>query len=263
MSARILLAQLHAVHSSTENLEKITEVVRKAGQNGAQMVVFPEYMMSYPAEKGGRAERQPLFGPFAESLRILAREYGMWLVCGMTERPDEPYSLPYNTILVIDSAGGLAAAHRKTHLYDAFQWQESKDYRAGWTPFVPVETPWGRMGLACCYELRFPEIFTRQMCDFFIVPAAWTCGPHKLLHWRTLLAARAIENGVPVLGCTQTSPKVFTGGTAAFAPTGECLGSLDEAEDVLEISLDLTQNDQTTRQNRRPELYTPKNNHPT
>ena len=53
MPARILLAQLHAVHSSTENLEKITEVIRKAGQNGAQMVVFPEYMMSYPAEKAG------------------------------------------------------------------------------------------------------------------------------------------------------------------------------------------------------------------
>lgn len=255
MPAAIWLAQLHALPESGANLEKVTGVVHRAAAAGAQMVVFPEYMMSYPGHKGGRHEQQPLYGPFAGALCTLARENGLWLVCGMVERSAEPYGLPFNTTLVINSAGGLVAAHRKTHLYDAFRWRESGDFRAGCTPFTPLETPWGRMGLACCYELRFPEVFTGQDCDFFIVTAAWVRGPHKPLHWRTLLAARAVENGVPVLGCTQVSPKVFTGGSTAFAPTGECLGALGEEEGVLEIALDLGQNDPTTRRNRRPELY--------
>lgn len=255
MAVKIILAQLRALQSSVENLKKITETVKKAAADGAQMVVFPEYMMSYPEEKGGKSEQQPLFGAFATALCALAQTHGVWLVCGMTERSGKPYGLPYNTILIISGAGNVAAVHRKTHLYDAFHWQESRDYCAGSTPFSPVQTPWGRMGLACCYELRFPEVLTRQACDFFVVPAGWTRGEHKALHWRTLLAARAIENGVPVLGCTQTSPKVFTGGSAAFAPTGECLGALGEAEGTLELLLDLSRNDPTTRRNRRPELY--------
>lgn len=237
MSAKVILAQLCAKQNSAENAQKITETVGEASARGAQMVVFPEYMMSYPEEKGGKSERQPLFGPFVSTLCALARENGLWLICGMTERADIPYTLPFNTIVVVSSAGSVAAVHRKTRLYDAFGWQESRDYSAGTTPFTPVQTPWGRMGLACCYELRFPELFTRQSCDFFVVPAGWTRGEHKLLHWKTLLAARAIENRVPVLGCTQTSPKVFTGGTTAFAATGECLGALAEEEGLLEIEL--------------------------
>lgn len=255
MAAKVWLAQLRAAQSSAANLKKIAETARNAAEAGAQMAVFPEYMMSYPERKGGPSEQQPLYGPFCRALCELAREYGLWLACGMTERAAEPYGLPYNTTLIVNSAGGVAAAHRKTHLYDAFRGRESERFRAGNTPFSPLETPWGRMGFACCYELRFPEVFTRQECDFFIVSAAWVRGPQKALHWRTLLAARAIENGVPVLGCTQVSPKVFTGGSAAFAPTGECLGSLGEEEGALEICLDLDRNDPTTRRNRRPELY--------
>lgn len=257
MPATICLAQLRAAQLPDENLEKIADTVRKAAAAGAQLVVFPEYMMSYPERKGGRAERQPLYGPFAGALCGLAREHGLWLVCGMVERSEEPFGLPYNTTVIVNSAGGLAATHRKTHLYDAFRGRESDDFRAGATPFTPLETPWGRMGFACCYELRFPEVFTRQRCDFFVVSAAWVRGPQKPLHWKTLLAARAIENGVPVFGCTQTSPKVFTGGSAAFSPTGECLGALGEEEGVLTVPLDLRQNDLTTRRNRRPELYGP------
>ncbi len=255
MSTKICLAQLQAVQDSAANLEKVAATVRCAVSGGAQLIVFPEFMMSYPEHKGGAFEQQTLYGPFAEGLCSLAREHGVWLVCGMTERSGEPFGLPYNTTLIVNSAGGLAAAHRKTHLYDAFGYQESNNFRAGNMPFPPLETPWGRMGFACCYELRFPEVFTRQSCDFFVVSAAWVRGEHKPLHWKTLLAARAIESGVPVYGCTHVSPKVFTGGSAAFAPTGECLGMLGGTEGVLELQLDLSQNDATTRRNRRPELY--------
>lgn len=252
MTPKIWLAQLTARAGSAENLQKITETVRRAAGARAQMVVFPEYMMSYPDHKGGKSERQTLDGAFVTALRALARETGLWLVCGMVEETD---GLPYNTAVVIDGGGDLVAAHRKTHLYDAFRWRESDDFRAGNVPFAPVETPWGRMGLAICYELRFPEVFTRQDCDFFVVPAAWVRGEHKKTHWRTLLAARAIENGVSVLGCTQVSEKVFTGGSAAFSPMGECIAEAGEEETVLEIALDLSGNDPTTRHNRRPELY--------
>ena len=144
--------------------------------------------------------------------------------------------LPYNTVVVIDDEGRLRGTHRKNRLYDAFGYRESEECRAGEQPFEPVETPAGRLGIITCYELRFPELAAEQKkrgAEVLFVPAGWVCGENKPLHWNTLLCARAIENGVTVIGADQYRADHFIGHSAVFAPDGTTLASLGAGEGLL------------------------------
>ena len=155
----------------------------------------------------------------------------------MYERTD---GLPCNTIAVLDSSGALRGFHRKRKLYDAFGYRESDECRAGSQPFSPIDTPLGRLGIITCFELRFPALAAEQKAagaELLFVPAGWAAGPNKLLHWRTLLCARAIENSMAVLGVDQYAPGCFIGHSAAFAPDGTARGALGEGDGLLTITI--------------------------
>ena len=155
----------------------------------------------------------------------------------MYERTD---GLPYNTIAVLDDRGSLRGTHRKRRLYDAFGYRESDECRAGKEPFSPIETPAGKLGIITCFELRFPALAAEQKArgaETLFVPAGWVQGENKLLHWRTLLCARAIENGLTVLGADQYAPGKFVGHSVAFQPDGTALGELGEEQDLLIVKI--------------------------
>ncbi|MDY3619374.1 nitrilase-related carbon-nitrogen hydrolase [Agathobaculum sp.] len=237
----ISIAQFAAAADNTQNLAVIARLVQKAAQSGARMLLLPEYSMFY-AVSGQKARfsaaAEPLDGPFAAALSQLAQQHGVWLAAGLFERADA--GLPYNTVVLFDDTGTLCAQYRKRRLFDKGVIRESDACRAGEQPFAPVETPAGKLGILTCYELRFPEDARLQALDgaaLLYVPAAWFDGPHKALQWRTLLAARAIENRIPVFGVTQNTPGLFTGCSAAFSPTGETLGDLGRDGTLLTIKL--------------------------
>lgn len=236
----IALAQFASGEDKQANLRAIRDYAQNASQNGASMLFFPEYSM-FCAKMNRRSRNaqaaEPLSGPFVTALSQIAQEYGLWLAAGLYEQTD---GLPYNTIIVLDKDGVLRGVHRKTRLYDAFGYRESDECRAGDAPFVPIDTPVGRLGIITCFELRFPALAAAQRAagaDVLFVPAGWAVGANKVLHWRTLLCARAIENGMTVLGADQYAPNRFIGHSAAFAPDGTTLGALEEGCGLLTIHI--------------------------
>lgn len=265
MKTSIAIAQFSAAAEPAQNL---TAIARFAGaaEGRAHLLMLPEYAMTYPTRRLTEGQPFPggqsLDGPFVRSLCQLARMHRLWISCGVIESTaDDPR--PYNTTVIISNTGDLVAAHRKCQLYDAFSYRESDHFRAGDTLFTPVSTPFGTLGLIVCYELRYPELARLQALqgiDFLLVTAAFTCGPRKPEQWRTLLKARAIENGCFVVGCNHTKPRIFLGQSAVYAPDGAALLELHDAPGLSFVSCDRARID-TVREScpvleqRRTDLY--------
>lgn len=238
---RLSLAQFGATADKAQNLDIIQKFSESAAQAGASMLLLPEYSMFYtvsdkPAAFSTAAES--LDGSFCTALSAIARAHGLWICAGMFERSSD--ARPFNTVVVLNDEGELAGFHRKVKLFDAFGCRESAECRPGNRPFQPIDTPAGRLGLITCFELRFPALAAEQRAlgaETLFVPAGWMCGANKVLHWRTLLAARAIENQMTVLGVSQSAEGVFIGHSAAFAPDGTTLGALETQTELLTITL--------------------------
>lgn len=132
----------------------------------------------------------------------------------------------------------------------AFHWKESADTLPGSACFSPVDTPVGKLGLGTCFDLRFPELARQQAlqgAQIMIYPSAWVKGEMKDVHWKTLLCARAIENGMYVLGCSQYTPETYLGKTCAFDPMGQPLAEGGCQEEMLLISVSPEISDSTRR----------------
>ena len=205
---------------------------------GADLVVFPEAFARDFGEAGSdvSAYAEPLDGPFAHELGHVADAAACTVVAGMFETADDP-ARPFNTLVV---GGAIRAAYRKIHLYDSFGYRESDRLTGGATAPVVVDVAGWRVGLMTCYDLRFPELARRLVdagAEVIVVPAAWLPGNRKVEHWRTLLAARAIENTCFVVGAAQPEPR-YCGHSAVFGPMGEVLGEAAGGEATIEVTLD-------------------------
>ncbi|GCE30605.1 hydrolase [Dictyobacter alpinus] len=267
MSTSIALAQLQSEVDPKQNLAKAVDTIYRAAARGAQLVIFPEIFMALLAKEKfnaayARSISQSLDDFYVTGLREAAEQAGIWVVSGMLETAEQMGDKTYNTTVIIDDQGTLVSSYRKTHLYDAFGFQESAVFASGEQLFTPLETPFGRMGLFVCYELRFPEIARYQMeqgVDFFVMPSAWVIGALKELHWQHLVAARAIENTAYMFACDQVG-NVYLGRSLLVDPLGVVLGEGTEGECVIYGELDL-QRLAAVRQmvpaltHRRPELF--------
>ena len=209
--------------------------VRRAADAGADLVVFPEALMT---RFDGSVERfaagaQPLDGPFPQTIDALAAEFGLWVVYTMSER--NPDGLPFNTAVVTDAAGAQRGAYRKNHLFDKQGERESAYTAPGDALMAPVRAPFATIGLAICYDLRFPEV-TRAAAqagaDLMLFPSAWVAGPDKVNQWKTLLHERAVENAMHVAGVSSVDPN-RTGHSCVFAPDGTLLAEAGPDEELL------------------------------
>jgi nitrilase len=185
------------------NLEAARALLRESRERGALVAALPEnfaFMGLTEADKLAIAEDDGR-GPIQHALSGLARELGLWIVAGTVPLrvPGEPRVAA--ACLVLDADGRRAARYDKIHLFDVAipgrdeRYQESASVLPGEAP-VCVDTPAGRLGLAVCYDLRFPELFRRLLdlgAEWFCLPSAFTA-PTGRAHWETLLRARAIEN---------------------------------------------------------------------
>jgi predicted amidohydrolase len=196
-------------------------------------VVLPEYSAAFRFPPGPELQdrAEAVGGPFTEALGAIADALGVVLVAGLLERVGDRVA---NTLVAVDGQAVLAT-YRKQHLYDAFGGRESDWLVPGALdepqPFLVDGV---RVGMQTCYDIRFPEVTRRIVdagADLVLVPAEWVRGPLKEAHWRTLLAARAIENTVYVAGADHLPP-VGVGASAIVDPMGVTLAGLGEQEDV-------------------------------
>lgn len=278
MESVFALIQMESVAEPAENLKKAEALAAEAARKyRPDFLLFPETFMSElsgsdTAKKNAYA--QTLDGPFVSGMRELAKRHGVWVVFGMKERTEDAGELlpqggsaedlrSYNSVVMLNSGGEIVRVYRKTHLYDAFGYRESNEFKAGERFFEPVDTPFGKIGLFVCYELRFPEVARYQRAkgaDIILLPTAWVKGDLKSLHFRTLVTARAIENTVYVLACDQYS-KIRMGESIAVDPMGVTLASAGEGERIVPVYIDTERIAEVraklpSYEDRRPELYT-------
>jgi nitrilase len=200
---RVAAIQMTSSADVGRNLECAARLLREARAGGATVAALPEnfaFMGLAEADKLAVAEPDGA-GPIQQALAGLARELDLWIVGGTIPLRVPDDSRVAAACLVFDAAGQRVARYDKIHLFDVAipgrdeRYQESASVRAGTQP-VCVDTPAGRLGLAVCYDLRFPELFRRLLdmgAEWFCLPSAFTA-PTGRAHWETLLRARAIEN---------------------------------------------------------------------
>ena len=205
---RVAALQMVSTPRVEENLRTAAALIREAVAQGAELLALPEYfaiMGMSDTDKVGVRESDGA-GPIQDFLAASARQHGVWLIGGSlplwTDRPDKGL----NSSLVYNPQGARVARYDKIHLFGFRQgtenYDESTTIEAGRQP-TAFDTPFGRVGLSICYDLRFPELYRRLgVTDLLVIPAAFTETTGRA-HWEILLRARAIENQCYVLAVAQ------------------------------------------------------------
>ncbi|MCU1532303.1 MAG: carbon-nitrogen hydrolase family protein [Arthrobacter sp.] len=222
---RVALAQLITGRDTAGNLDLVEEYARRAQAGGAELVVLPEATMrAFGNSLLDVAE--PLDGPWASRVRAVASELGIVIVAGMftpgtgVDGGNGPARKVRNTLLV--TGPGVETSYDKIHLFDAFGFAESDTVDPGTDP-VTFEAGGVTFGLATCYDIRFPDLFTENAdrgAQVNIVCASWGSGPGKVEQWRLLARARAVDSTTVVLACGQGDPASQGGEAKGAAPTG-------------------------------------------
>jgi deaminated glutathione amidase len=244
---RVAMCQVTTGPNPAENAELVADWTGRAAAQGARVVVFPEATMAhFGVSLGGLAE--PLDGPWASRVAEVAREHGVLVVAGMFT--PEPDGRVRNTLLA--TGPGTHVGYDKIHLYDAFGFLESDTVAPGDKP-VTVDVDGVTLGLATCYDIRFPELFRRLADDgaqAVLLSASWGAGPGKREQWELLARARALDSTSWVLACGQAdpaaagvsvNPKAPTGIGYSLAadPHGRVTGSLAAEPGLLLVDVDL------------------------
>lgn len=260
---RVALAQVVTGRDISGNLKLVENFARQAKKGGAELVVFPEATMrAFGNSLLDIAE--PLDGPWATRVRQIAAELGIVIVAGMFTPGDpgpagsgragggeasDAVRKVRNTLLV--TGPGVEASYDKIHLFDAFGFAESDTVDAGTGP-VTFKLGGISFGLATCYDVRFPALFTANAdlgAEVNIVCASWGSGPGKVDQWRLLARARAVDTTTYVLACGQGDPATQgieakgsaptgVGHSAVVSPLGEVIEELDGGTGLLFADLD-------------------------
>jgi predicted amidohydrolase len=250
---RAALVQLRTPTSQAEALAQAEPLVRQAAAAGAQLIATPEGTNILQRE---RAKLFEAVRPLEEDLCVLglialAKELGVWLLIGSALVRREDGQLANRSVLV-GADGVVRATYDKIHMFDVDlptgeRHRESALYTPGERACV-AETPWGKLGLTVCYDVRFPHLYrslAKVGAEMISVPAAFT-RPTGEAHWEILLRARAIETGAFVLAPAQggfhADGRGTWGHSTIIAPWGEVLAKADHDEPgVIVADLDLEQ----------------------
>ncbi len=209
-AVKVALFQMTSGIDPQINADAIVEAASKAAAEGAAMLFTPE-MCGLLDRDRARATSNIVAeteNPVLNAASKAAREHGLWIDLGSLAvlREDGKWA---NRGFVIDASGQIAARYDKIHMFDVDlatgeTWRESAAYTPG-GQVVTVDTPVGRLGLAICYDVRFPALFEelgRRRCDAIRIPAAFTV-PTGKAHWHLLQRARAVEASAWVISAAQ------------------------------------------------------------
>lgn len=253
-SLKVALIQTRTPATPQAALDHVAPLIRKAAAGGAQLILTPEATNFLIKD---RAARDAVLADtdtdlVVQDLRDLAGELGVWLLIGsaIVKSGHDGDDRAANRSILIDDSGAVVSTYDKLHVYDVDlptgeSWRESASIRPGDTAVV-TDTPWGRLGLTICYDVRFPHLHRalgKAGASMIAVPAAFTV-PTGEAHWETLLRARAIESGAFILAPAQAGAhedgRRTWGRSTIVAPWGDVVAKLDNDEPgVLFATLDL------------------------
>lgn len=250
MSSKVACIQLNSNQHIAENIDKIDFWVGKAAAAGAELVLIPENAACMPATQGDSKKiAEPLdnSGAVMTALSQVAQKHAVWLLVGAFPTLDN--GLVYQTLLVYNPSGELAEYYHKRHLFDVTLPDKKESYRESdafthGDAVKTVDTPVGRIGLAVCYDLRFPEHFRALLdrgAEILVLPAAFTYNTGKA-HWKALLRSRAIENQCYLLASGQTGKhaggRETWGHSMIIDPWGKVLAKLAQGEGYIIAEID-------------------------
>jgi deaminated glutathione amidase len=252
------LVQLTVGDDPAENLPETIALVRAAATGGAGFVLTPECTNALSSNRAQQRQMLRAEGddPTLAALRDEASRAGIWLLIGslgvLTDDADGRFA---NRSFLIGPDGGIAARYDKIHMFDVNVsetevYRESSAYRPG-SQAVLAETPFGRIGMTVCYDVRFPHLYRRLAkagAEILTVPAAFNHITGQA-HWETLLRARAIETGSYVLAPAQTGfhpekqgkGRRTHGHSLAISPWGEVLSDAGTEPGVTFADIDLAE----------------------
>ncbi|TJZ50122.1 carbon-nitrogen family hydrolase [Streptomyces piniterrae] len=238
MRASLIQMCVDPAESVNSRRTRAASLVR--AQADSDLVVLPElWTVGAFAADLFATEAEALTGPTHEAMAAAARDAGVWLHAGsIVERAAD--GTLYNTSLVFSPDGQLAASYRKIHRF-GFDQGEAVLLGAG-DRAVTVGLPQTTLGLATCYDLRFPELFRQLVADgaqMLVVPAGWPA--RRRAHWSLLARARAVENQTYVLACGTAGTHADVeqaGHSVVVDPWGEVLAEAGPDEEVLTVDLD-------------------------
>jgi predicted amidohydrolase len=245
---RAAVVQMASGPDKQANLERAAALVRRVAAGGARLVALPELFTWRGARGYEVAEAEPIPGPTTEAMGRLARECAVVLCAGSVLEAVPGQARLHNTACLFGPDGSLLATYRKIHLFDValagrVAARESDAYTAG-ERVVVADTAHGRIGLAVCYDLRFPELFRRLVvagAEILVVPSAFTA-PTGEAHWELLCRARAVENQCFLLAPDQTGPTTrgyaHHGHSLIVDPWGTVLARAGTDEEVVVADLD-------------------------
>jgi predicted amidohydrolase len=250
---RVALCQITSTAVPSDNLALVRDAVARAAAGGASVAVFPEATMAcFGTSLAPLAE--PVDGPWATAVAAIAAEYDLLVVAGMfTPSAD---GRVFNTLLA--TGKGQHLGYDKIHLFDAFGFAESTTVAPG-SDLALVSVDGVTLGLATCYDVRFPELFTRladRGATVILMGASWGAGPGKREQWELLVRARALDSTSWVVACGQADPAASgieahpkaptgIGYSTVASPSGEVAGQLGAGPDVLVVELDVAQVEKT------------------
>ena len=239
---KIAALQMVSAPDLVTNLATAERLIDQAVSDGAQLVSLPEYFVQMGLHETDKFQIAEEFGqgPMQEMLASKARQHGIWVAGGSMPIKTQDAAKVTNTALLFNPKGEVVARYDKIHLFSyqdgVRNLDEGRTMVAG-TEIVTADTPFGRIGMSICYDLRFPELY-RAMgdVDLILVPSAFTV-PTGSAHWEVLLRARAIENQCYVLaaaqGGTHASGRQTYGHSMLIDPWGEVVSVLPEGEGVV------------------------------
>jgi len=237
------------------NVAIVSDLVRRARDAGADFITTPEASNFIEnGQKRREKARRETDDLFLAAMRELARETGAWLLVGslVIDPTGEPgagdETRLANRSFLLDSNGSTVAKYDKIHLFDidlpnGESIRESNAYRPGHRTVI-AETPWGKLGMTVCYDVRFPHLYrmlAQSGADFLSVPSVFTV-PTGKAHWEVLLRSRAIENGAFIFAPAQTGE--HTGGRKSYGhslivdPWGEVLAEGGEGVGIITARID-------------------------
>ena len=243
-----------------ENVANAHQAVLEAGNRGSDLVLLPElWSTGYDLQNSAHHARQN--EELASEIASWCETQHLWL--GGSVLKNTPTGIQ-NVFDLYSPSGNLVAQYPKIHLFGLMD--ENRYLAPGERPVI-AHTPWGRTGLAICYDLRFPELFrvhSLSGCVLVLLTAEW---PQKrIAHWQTLIKARAIENQlfVAAANCVGSGGgETFGGSSAVISPWGEtCVGARENVEEVITATIDLEEVQRIRTAipvlaDRRPDAYTP------
>ncbi len=246
-TAKVAAVQMVSTPRVEENLACAERLIAEAVAQGAQLVALPEYfpIMGLRERDKVAVREADGTGPIQEFLARMAKQHAIWLIGGSMPLVASVPDKVLNTSLVFGPEGQRVARYDKIHLFgfekDGERYNESASIEPGALP-VCFDTPFARVGMSICYDMRFPELYRRLgVVDLLVIPAAFTETTGRA-HWEILLRARAIENQCYVLAVAQggmhENRRETHGNSMLIDPWGVVLARRDKGEGVVVGEID-------------------------